>query len=435
MTTRRRFLAGAAATAGALSLFPWLERVAGAAGLPPRLLLYYTPHGTVWDRWRPQGGETDFTLSPILAPLAKHRERLVIVDGMNLTVGTEYYIPHTYTMPALWTGSPIDTNADAFCRDDHDQCFGWGTGTSIDQLLAARLKPETPFPTIELGYKCGNQHPANRMIYSSPGNPKNPIDDPVKAFDSLFNGRVDANADAEALRALRRRSVLDTVLSDFSSRRAQLSSSDRARLDAHAESVRALERSLGAATPSCTLPAKPADVTAETAIDRSSDLIASAFGCGLTRILSFQLRVADNDNSLYPWIGLDEGGHHTLSHERDDATFDTLAELYTWYSARFAYLLDKLAATPDVDGTSVLDNTLVIWGSELGTGWSHDISNVPFVFAGGASGGLRGGRYLKVTKTQTNRVLVSAAQALGVTDLETHGTTDEGSGPLSGLLT
>ena len=129
MTSRRRFLTGGAATS-ALALFPWLEQRAKAAALPPRLLLYYTPHGTIWDQFRCSGGETDFKLSPILTSLEKHREKVVIVDGMKMDNGTDYYIPHTYTMPVLWTGSPIDTASSTFCRDDHMQCFGWGTGVS-----------------------------------------------------------------------------------------------------------------------------------------------------------------------------------------------------------------------------------------------------------------------------------------------------------------
>jgi hypothetical protein len=435
MISRRRLL-GAGAATSALALFPWLERRAKAQGLPPRLLLYYTPHGTVWDQYRPSGGETNFEFSPILAPLEAHRERLVITDGLEMLSGTEYYIPHTYTMPVLWTGSPIDTQSSTFCRDDHGECFGWGTGTSVDQLIAERLAPTTPYPTIELGYKCGGLHPANRMIYSAPGVTKNPLDDPARAFETLFSGgQVDmGSSDAQALAELRRKSVLDTALADFNSRRGTLAASDKLRLDAHAASIRELERALMGGSTSCAQPSAPADITAETAIDRQSDLIAGIFGCGLTRIASFQLRIADNDNSLYPWVGLDEGGHHTLSHENDDATLATLAQLYTWYSQRFAYLLDRLAATPDVDGTSVLDNTLVIWGSELGVGWTHDTDNVPFIFAGGASGRLRGGRYLKVAGNLTNRVLITALDAMGITDVESYGTTDTGSGPLSGVL-
>jgi hypothetical protein len=208
------------------------------------LLLFFTPHGTVWDQWRPAGGETDFTLSPILAPLAAHRERIVIVDGIEMVSGTEYYIPHTYTMPLLWTGSPIDTAASGFCREDHGgRCFGWNTGVSVDQHIAARLQDGLPYPTIELGYGCGGLLPATRMIYSAAGTPRSPIDDPVRAFESFFPAQ-DPDAQAAARSALRRRSVLDAVRRDLGSRRGQLSAADRARLDAHASALRELERSL-----------------------------------------------------------------------------------------------------------------------------------------------------------------------------------------------
>ncbi len=436
--SRRAFLKQLGLAGGAAALFPWLRATARAqaASSPlPKLLLFFTPHGTVWDQWRPQGGETDFTLSPILEPLAAYRERMVIVDGIEMVSGTDYYIPHTYTMPLLWTGSPIDTAAGGFCREDHGgRCFGWNTGISVDQFIASQLSDALPYPTIELGYACGGMHPAARMIYGSVGTPKSPVDDPVRAFDTFFPA-VDPDMQAAARDALRRRSVLDAVRGDLSSHRAQLSAADQARLDAHATALRDLERSLVPSGVLCERPDLPMNVTAETAIDRQSDMIAAVLGCGLTRIASFQLRIADNDNSLYPWVGLDSGGHHTLSHDSAAATQATLAQVYHWYSQRFAYLLDRLAATPDVDGTSLLDNTFVIWGSELGRAWDHDISNVPFIFAGGAAGKLQGGRYLTVSSPRHNRVLVSACHAMGVMDVDEYGSLDNDVGPLAGLLT
>ena len=107
MHSRRAFLQQVGLAGGAAALFPWLDRVQAQAAPAPKLLLFFTPHGTVWDRWRPTGGETDFTLSPILMPLSEHREHIAIVDGISMVSGTDYYIPHTYTMPLLWTGSPI----------------------------------------------------------------------------------------------------------------------------------------------------------------------------------------------------------------------------------------------------------------------------------------------------------------------------------------
>lgn len=425
----RRFFMGAAGAAGsALALFPWLQ--ASAAPSPMRLLLFFTPHGTVWDQWRPTGGETDFTLSPILAPLETHRDRIVIVDGVELKVGTDYYIPHTYTMPLLWTGSPIDTSTSEFCREDHGQCFGWNTGVSVDQFIAGQLEgTPTPYSTIELGLGCGGLHPATRMIYTAPAMPRSPLDSPELAFSTLF-GTVSPDQEQAAKDAQRRKSVLDRAVADFESRRSVLSPGDKARLDAHSDSIRELELSLTAV---CDPPEAPVGVDSQTAIDRQSDLISSAFGCGLTRVASMQVRIADNDNTLYPWVGLDTGGHHTMSHDSGDPAQATLAQVYRWYAERFAYLLDRLAAIPDSDGRTVLDNTLVIWGSELGTAWNHDIGNVPFVFAG-ATDLLRGGHYLSGSTIVHGRVLVSACHAMGLTDVQSYGTLDTGTGPLPGLF-
>lgn len=427
-TSRRAFLRAGLAAGSALALFPWLR--ASAATASPKLLLLYTPHGTVWDQWRPSGGELDFQFSPILKPLEAHRNRLVIVDGIEMKSGTSYYIPHTYTMPLLWTGSPIDTATNQFCRQDHMQCFGWNTGVSVDQFIAAQLSNSpTPYGSIELGVGCGGLHPATRMIYSAPGMPKSPLDSPEQAFQTLF-GTINPDQLQAEKDAKRRKSVIDTVLEDFDSRRAKLSPSDKVRLDAHANSLRELELSLTAV---CKSPTAPVDVTSETAIDRQSDLLATALGCGLTRIASFQVRIADNDNTLYPWVGLDQGGHHTLSHDSAPAAQAILAQVYTWYAGRVAYLLDRLAATPDVDGRSVLDNTLVIWGSELGRAWDHDISNVPFVFAG-ATDLLRAGRYMKGSVISHNRMLVSACHAMGLKDVQQYGSLDNGAGAIPGLF-
>jgi hypothetical protein len=432
ITSRRAFMGGAVAAGSALALFPWLE--AAAAPAAPRLLLFFTPHGTVWDEWRPVGGETDFALSPILEPLAAHRERMVIVDGVELVVGTDYYIPHTYTMPLLWTGSPIDTTTSEFCREDHGQCFGWNTGVSVDQFIASQLAAkgaagQTPYGSIELGLGCGNLHPATRMIYAAPAMPRSPLDSPELAFSTLF-GTINPDQLQAEKDARRRASVLDRVVADFDERRATLSAADKARLDAHGDSIRELELTLTAV---CDPPSAPVGVDSQTSIDRQSDLMAAALGCGLTRVASMQVRIADNDNTLYPWIGLSEGGHHTMSHDSSGGAQSTLAQLYRWYSERFAYLLDRLAATPDADGRSVLDNTLVIWGSELGRAWDHDISNVPFVFAG-ATDILRGGRYLSGSTIAHGRVLVSACHAMGLLDVEQYGSLDTGSGPLPGLF-
>lgn len=429
LSSRRGFLKGVAGLGAAAAVLPWLE--AKAAGDPlPKLILFYTPHGTVWDQWRPSGSETNFTLSPILAPLQNHKSGLVIIDGLNIASPYDHRVPHTYDLPALWSGSPIDTTASDFERQDHGVTFGWNTGTTIDQTLATALEPDTPFPTVELGVVCGGSHPATRMIYTGPRSPRQPLDKPDIAFDHLFG-----SYGSEGVTKRRREAVLDAARADLGQVRGRLSPSDQLRLDAHETALYELQASLDSGSLDCDLPDRPpSQTTLETRIDHQIDLMAAALGCGLTRIASMQISKGDNDGSTYPWAGITSNGHHLTSHDRTAPAQADLASLYTWYAGRFARLLDKLAAMPDGDGTSVLDNSIVIWGSEIGIGWNHDVSNVPFVVAGGGMGRVRGGRYLRVSG-QHNRLLVDAAQVMGVPSITSYGSTDNGTGGVPGLLT
>lgn len=434
--SRRAFACGAAATgalAAAATVFPWLrsaraQQVVGA----PKLLLYYTPHGTIWPSWRPTGGETDFTLSYILEPLQAHRDRVVIVDGLRIADPYEHRVPHTYDMPAIFTGSAIDTGAALFDRADHGVSFGWNLGTSIDQTIAARLGAATPHRSLELGVQCGSSHPASRMIYTGPAEPRQPLDQPSLAWDQIFRDAAQPMPDTSQLD--RRRAILDAVADDLRSVRPTLSGSDQQRLDAHATALSELQASLMPIPVSCELPARPENGNLDVEIDRQNALAVAALACGQTRVASMQITKGDNDGALYPWVGLDSGGHHTMSHDSSEAATTQLTELYRWYSERFARLLDQMAALPDGEGTSLLDNTMVLWGSEIGVGWTHDISNVPFIVAGGTAHGVRGGRYLTPSGMRHNRLLVSAAHYMGQTDIQSYGDMDDAEGPLPGLL-
>lgn len=434
---RRAFLqalGGVGAVTAAASLFPWLRTAAQSAGATAqrKLVLFYTPHGTVWDKWRPSGGETDFKLSYILEPLMAHREKIAIVDGLGIAEPYEHRVPHTYDLPALFTGSPIDTSATDFYRDDHMVSYGWNTGTSIDQTIAGRLAATTPLRTLELGTQCGGSNPASRMIYAGPAQPRQPLDRPSLAWEQVFRDATQPVPDTSQL--LRRRAILDTVIEDLKSVQPRLGASDKRRLDAHATALSEIEAGLQPVETSCALPTKPGDGNLDVEIDRQGALIAAALACGQTRIASMQVTKGDNDGALYPWVGITSSGHHSVSHDNSDPATALLTELYRWYAERFAQLLTAMAAIPDADGTSLLDNTLVIWGSEIGVGWNHDCTNIPFIVAGGTAHGVRGGRSLRPTGQRHNRLLVTAAHYMGLTDITSYGSTDDGEGPLAGLL-
>ena len=170
-------------------------------------------------------------------------------------------------------------------------------------------------------------------------------------------------------------------------------------------------------------------------IEAQFDLIAAALACDLTRVASLQYCFGDNDGYPYPWLGITEG-HHELTHAADDdqVSWDKVQKIHTWYSEKFASLLDKLDAIHEGDGT-LLDNCLVVWGSELGKGNSHSFHSTPFIAAGGASGAFATGRYLEFNEMlDHNRLLVSICRAMGLSQVDTFGNTDVGTGPLPGFL-
>ncbi len=434
MITRRQLFAGAGGLAAASLL--GTHRLARAAKAPPkRLVLFFTPHGTVWDDWRPTGTATNFTLGSILQPLAAYQDRLALIDGMQIRSPYDHRVPHTYDLPALWTGSPIDTEADLFERTDLGVSFGWNTGTSVDQFIGTELPLTTPYRTLEFGVGTGNGlHPARRMIYTGPAAPLDPFDGPQTAWNALFRGFEPGKTSAAAALAARRASILDRVTQELASVRETVSAADRVRLDAHTDAIRELELTLEADVV-CTPPTDPGLVSFEQEMDAQLDMLVACLACGLTNIATFQHKIGDNDTSLYDWLGITTGGHHLTSHDTSQGAQDLLSGLYTYYAERFAHLLQQLDRLPEGDGT-MLDHTLVIWGTEVGIGWNHDVSNVPFVVAGGAQTGLIGNRYhdLRGQNYGHNRLLVSACHAMGLSTVGTYGTTDEGSGGVPGLL-
>ena len=174
--------------------------------------------------------------------------------------------------------------------------------------------------------------------------------------------------------------------------------------------MRAVESRLAAMAPAtCTPPmlgtklAANDQVNTPMVMDRHFDLMTAVLACDLTRVVSYQHTIGDNDGTIYSWLGHTQS-HHTMSHapDSDTATWGQIAGIYTWYATKFGELLDRLAAVKEGAGT-MLDNTLVVWGSELGKGNSHSFAQVPFVLAGGAAGAVRAGRFLQVP-AGTNRI-------------------------------
>jgi hypothetical protein len=431
--SRRAFLTGL----GALALSPYLP-ILNASGqealFPKRLLLFFTPHGTIKSLWKPSGTERDFTLGRLLAPLERHQSKLCVLSGVNMQ-DTGVGAPHTKGVPLTWTGSRLLDDG-TFKRDDGSggPTFGWNASASVDQVIARAIGGDSAYRSLELGVRCGGSGPSNRMVYTDARQPLQPATDPWSQLDRLFTGSSQSVSD-ERLQAM---AIARAELTRISPR---IASADRFKIDAHLESLDNLERRLQARAALCTGPTLPASVDSEDVaqtpaiVDANIELLTAAFACDLTRVASFQYARGETDSYPYPWLGIDEG-HHNITHaaDSDAASWEKVAQIRVWYAERFAHLLDRLDSVPEGDGT-LLDNTLVVWGSELGIGNTHSFKSTPFVLAGGASGAIPMGRYLEFDEmVDHNRLLVSMCHAMGLPDIETFGNTDLGKGPLAGLI-
>ncbi|WP_428262400.1 DUF1552 domain-containing protein [Haliangium sp.] len=402
---------------------------AAGDGRARRLILFFSPNGTIHNHWRPSGGETnfDFPTGSILEPLRPLRSRLVVCDGLDF-YGADN---HEGGMGAMLTGGGSAGTESG--------------GHSVDQYVAARIGGDTPFPSLEFGVQTsawgGNTQ--TRMSYRGPGVYVPPDDSPLSVFKRLYGDiTADPGTIDEALR--RRQSVLDLVGEELTALGNAVGREERRKLDAHLEAVREVERSLGGGAggggEGCDSPPAIADLAVYDndnfpAIGRAQmDLMVAALACGQTRVASIQWAhtVAPQ---VFSWIGLGEG-HHALSH-MDDGNTAGVADFVAaerWFAEQFAYLLQKLDATPEPDGSgSLLETSLVMWCKELGDSRLHSCDSVPFVLAGEACGALTTGRYLRYDGAPHTQLLVSVCHAMGL-DNGTFGDPAYGTGPLPGLL-
>lgn len=440
--TRRTWLrrAGQAALALPLLQLPRGVRAQGTQNHPTRLLIFYQPNGTKKELWSPQGGtETEWAPGPLLRPLAPFRDRMVLFDGVDLTVGYEGPGgPHQRGMASLLTGEII-TEGDFIGGDGRRA--GWAGGPSIDQVLARELAPGTTFDTLELGVRCKEAVPRGRIIYRDREQPVPPIDDPLVAYDRLFGGSMVADDPQSVARLLqKRRSVLDAVSADFGALYAKVGAEDRAKLEQHATSIRNLEQRLEAIAtiPECQpeTPMAVDDPLSEAHFGQIAraqvDMLVSALACDLTRFSSMQCSTSVNA-LRFTFEGLDRHQGHSLSHAGDgnDLMQPTWERHLMWYSELLAYLLARLDAVPEGDGT-LLDHTLVLTVNELSRGNNHSLEDIPFMLIGGG-GGLKGGRHLTYRNASHNDLLVSVMQLMGL-EVSTFGHPDFCTGPLTGLI-
>lgn len=461
--TRRRMLKALSAV-GTYGAFGRLlqSEVAHAQTAPPlRFVAFFTAHGQAPEYWRPRGGETDFDISypdAMLAPLARHRSKLLVLDGLDYRVLYEQgsKTGHEGGPVAFLTGSKLVSTS----GEDLP------TSESLDQRLASVLGASTRFRSLQLinFQRFGNQYVYNTLSYRSDGS-RVPFErDPYAVYLRLFGDMAGDPAQAAAALA-KKKSLLDFLLTDANRLRERIGTYERQKVDVHMDALRDIERRISSGFGlGCVKPLEPPDygTNGTSALNDEArvpeltrlhlDLLARAFACDLTRFVTMPLFT----ETSMPWLGIDYDIHNEVAHRlgADDPIERTrvrleLSRIQRWWGEQVAYFMDLLASIPEGSG-SVLDNTLILWGNELGDPNAHSNLGIPTVLAGGAGGKFRMGRYLRLRPdgddllpgnfsigqptpklVPHNKLLVSIAQAFGV-NVSTFGHTGY-TGTLPGL--
>ena len=437
---RRDFMRGLGATAAALPILNAWDAKAQQGQYPKRCIIVFSANGTIHENWVPTGTETSFTLSKILAPLEPHKADITVLDGLKNEAA--HHGPgdgHMTGMGCLLTGIELLAGTQFSCGGT-DPCSGWGGGISVDQYIANALYDAAPaamrpkFKSLELAVQAGGADIWSRMCYAASNQPIAPMEDPAKVFSRVFADLNVSSVDLDRLRA-QRKSVLDYVSGRLTSVRARLGGEDRSKLDTHLQAVRDLEMQLasGQLAGACAQPAMPGKLDTSNdafpaVLKLQTDLAVRALSCNLTQVVTIQW--SRSVSSVRPtWLNISEG-HHDISHKGDSDTtaISNLTQINTWFAQQFAYLLAQLKSVKEGSGT-MLDNTVVLWGNELGRGNSHSRTQVPFVLAGKAGGSLSTGRFLQYKDDSHSNLLVSLSNAMGV-NTKTFGNPAYCQGPL-----
>lgn len=416
MTSRRQFLRSAGLTAAAMPFASNLASLASpvtSAARKKRLVVLFSPNGTVpWDFWPDKEG-VNFDIKPILKPMEPYRDRMLVMHGVCDKLQGDGD-RHMRGMGCLLTGAELYPGN---VQGGSDTPAGWASGISIDQelknLLQSQEATRTRFGSLEFGVMVPDRADTwTRMSYVGPNKPVAPIDNPYQMFKKLYGQTKDREHLA---------SVLDDVQADLKSLSSIIGKEDRALLEEHTEFVRSMEKQLQAddsAGVSHVVPELERNVKEENdnipRITRMQmDLLVSSFTNDFSRIATFQITNSVGQPKM-SWLGIKEG-HHELSHEPDKnkEAHEKLTQINAWYAEQLAYLTKRLAETPEPGGDgSILDNTTILWGNELGQGNSHTLNNIPFVAVGGGLD-VEMGRSLKFDNVPHNRLLMSIAHSFG----------------------
>ncbi|HEY7427059.1 MAG TPA: DUF1552 domain-containing protein [Gemmataceae bacterium] len=401
-------------------LTAWAEKVAPKTVAPNRMAFLYVPNGVNMADWTPKEEGAGYKLPPILEPLTAVKDKLLVLTGLTADKARAYGDgggDHARALAAFLTGAhPYKTDGTSIRN-----------GISVDQAAAARIGDKTRLASLEIGCEhgamAGNCDSGYSCVYSSTMSWRSATQplpkevNPKIVFERLFASAPDAG---KARRDARRKSILDYVREDSKGLSRELSKNDVRKLDEYFTTIRDIELRIERAEK--LPPIKAPDYPAPTSIPASyeehlrlmCDLIVLAFQADVTRISTFVL-ANEASNKPYPFIQVPEG-HHDLSHHGGDAAKQAKLRLINiFHSKQLAYLLGKLDQIQEGDGT-LLDHSMIAYGSGIHDGNAHNHEDLPILLAGGGCGTLSSGRHIRYGKeTPINNLWLSMLNRVEVT--------------------
>jgi len=413
----------ASARAASRTRLVCIEQVHGAAGC--------SEYGLAQHMWSPAATGRQFDISKgTLSPLEPFRNHLTIVSNTDARmaeaqsapeVGGDHFrssaVMYTHAHPKLTEGSDVKV------------------GTSLDQYYVQRFGQDTPIPSMQLsiepvdqsggcayGYACVY---TDTISWAAPDQPLPMIRDPRTVFEQLFGSG--GTPEQRAQRRATDRSILDLLTSQMASLRRELGTSDRQRLDQYSSNIRDIEQRIARIEARNTsgeqreLPGAPAGVpdSFDEHVKLMFDLQVLAFSSDTTRVFSFKIG-RDGSGRVYPGSGVDRGFHDASHHGASEERITQFGEINKYHVSLLPYFLDKLQKTMDGEA-NLLEKTLVLYGSPMAVGNTHNHRNCPLILLG-HGGGVQGGLHVKAPKdTPMANVMLTLLHQLGLDDMQSFG--------------
>lgn len=427
---RRSFLKGL----GTVIALPMLESMAPVRALastvprpPVRMGFMFVPNGINMDHWTPKGEGANFQLPHILEPFAPLRRDILFLSGLTQDKGRDNGDgagDHARSASTFLTGMQAWKNEGAQIR----------VGVSADQIVADQIGHQTRFPSLEIGIEKGRQAGkcdsgyscaySNNISWRNESTPVTKETDPRLVFERLFGKADTAEAGSSLLRRQHyKKSILDFVLEDANRLSKKVSGNDRLKMEEYLTSIREIEQRIeraerdsrhtaevlaGVEKPS----AAPANMGEH--IRMMGELMILAFQADVTRVCTFML-ANEGSNRAYREIEIGDGHHDQSHHQNDPVKLDKIKRINRYHTEQAAYIFSRMKSIREPDGSSLLDNCMILYGAGISDGNRHNNENLPILVAGKGGGTLRPGRHIRYSDdTPMNNLLLSMMDRMGV---------------------